>query len=368
RRVPRGWVGVAALVAICLLIAQVVVFGRGAQGTKVAPFAAMRVLWGKVAGIGMPELATASLVPVAALAMVQLFCLACVWGGVAGLGWRRVVEPPVLLLVGIGAAGVGAAMVLGHPAESQLYFLEGARPYLSIAAVCGIAGRRVPWRWAGAGVLIDLAAAWAGVPGGGGPLAGVVVPYLVLGAGVAVAVWWGRGVVLAAVALGIGYAVPASAREVVVHVLPEREQRPRMIPDGALAAGRWLRRHSAPGDVVATDLHCRPVLEPACDSRHYWVAGFTERRVLVEGWAYAESTLARTRLFHGSYLEVPFADQRRLAANDAVFAAPTAGNVRRLADEYGVRWLFTRPDRRLEGYAVPRFRNAAFAVYEIPAG
>ncbi|SDH88048.1 hypothetical protein [Nonomuraea jiangxiensis] len=366
RRGPwREWVGPAAMTSGCLLIAHVVVFGRGAHGTVVAPFATMRDLWGVVAGVGMPELASVSAVPLLVLTVVHLFCLACVWGGVAGLG-RRVLEPPVLLLLGMGLAGIGAVVVLGHPAASQLYFLEGVRPYLSIAAVCGALAA---WRPAVPGGMVALGAggallAWV-VEVPGGPLVRVVVPYLVLGVAAAV-VAWRRRHVLAVVALLAGYAVPASAWEVVGHVLPDEDRRERLIPAGARAAGRWLREHSAPGDVVATDLHCRYPQWRTCDSRHHWVSGFSERRVLVEGWAYAESTQSRTELFVTSYLGVPFADPARLAANDAVFRAPSAENVQHLAQKYGVKWLFTGLNPKLGRFAQLRFRNGTSAVYRIP--
>jgi hypothetical protein len=126
-----------------------------------------------------------------------------------------------------------------------------------------------------------------------------------------------------------------------------------------------LREHSSPDDVVATDLHCRPAAWPKCDGRHFWVSGFSERRVLVEGWAYAESTLSRAELFVTPYLEVPFADPARLAANDAVFREPSAGNVRHLAQKYGVKWLFTGINPKLGKFARLRFRNATSSVYEL---
>ncbi|WP_344216800.1 hypothetical protein [Nonomuraea bangladeshensis] len=408
RRVPGRWLGVAGLALGGLVVAQAVVFGRGTQGMEVAPFATMRVLWGVVTGVAQGE---SAVLPAGAgagavwvfggLAAVQLFCFACVWGGVTGLGWRRMVEPDVLLLVGMGGAGVGAVLVLGHPAGSQLYFLESVRPYLSVAAVCGVvvAGRA----WAGEGRLVArvvgaavaLGAGVAVVVAGGqellrgsvrieadlGGLMWVVGPYLVVAAFVVLVVVTvlgattvGRrrpvvpGPVLVVVGVMAGYGVPASAVEVVRHVVPDEGRRERVVPRGGREAARWLREHSRVDDVVATDLHCRPVVAPGCDSRHYWVTGFSERRVLVEGWAYAESTLSRAREYGGSYLSVPFADAARLAANDAVFAAPTRENVQRLAGEYGVRWLFTRVNPRLDGYAVLRFRNRAFSVYELPAG
>ncbi|MBF8187621.1 hypothetical protein ITP53_18140 [Nonomuraea sp. K274] len=354
RRLRAEWVVPAGLTAACLVVAHFVVFGQGAQGTAFAPFATMRTQW---AGAG---------VALGVLTAVHLFCLACVWGGVAALG-RRALDPPMLLLLGMGGAGVGAAVLLGHPSQSQLYFLEGVRPYLSVAAVCGVvsgpAGRRARWAVpacvAGAGAA--LLAEGFEVPGG--PLTRVVVPYLVLGAGALLV--WRRGFALVMVALLGGYAVPTSVREVIGRVVPADVVRVPSIPEGARAAGRWLRDHSSPGDVVATDLHCRPVRWPACDSRHFWVSGFSERRVLVEGWAYAESTLSRTELFGASYLMVPFADPGRLAANDAVFARPSAENVRHLAQKYGVKWLFTGINHRLDKFAQLRFRNATSSVYEL---
>ncbi|WP_346110125.1 hypothetical protein [Nonomuraea maheshkhaliensis] len=375
RRGP--WAGAAVWTLLCLLFAQFVLFRQGAQGTVVSPFATMRGLWARLVALAEPptEPAASAAAPVLWLAVltgVHLFCLACVWAGVAGLG-RRVLEPGLLLVLGVGAAGIGAAVLLGHPAESQLYFLEAARPYLSIAAVCGVlAAPRLPWIrlvcLAAAGAVVALVAGLltAQAPDGfpGGRLGLVVVPYAVLA--VAALLVWRRGHVLAVIAVLAGYAVPTSLREVAGHIVPDGEKRERLIPPGARAAGRWLREHSAPGDVVATDLHCLHDGWRVCDSRHFWVSGFSERRVLVEGWAYAESTLSRAGLSAGSYLAVPFADQARLAANDAVFRAPTAQNVRQLADRYGVTWLFTGMNPRPQEFARLRFRNACCSIYQIP--
>ncbi|MFI6918409.1 hypothetical protein ACIBIZ_00550 [Nonomuraea spiralis] len=375
RRLRLEWVVPAVITFGCLLIAQFVVFGRGAQGTVVAPFATMRTLWGVVADVAPPALAAEPWGPVLVFVGLHLFCLVCVWGGVAALG-GRLLDPEVLLPVGIGLAGIGAILVLGHPSDAQLYFLEGVRPYLSVAAVCGVVAalerRRVPWAVvagaAGLGVAVAVVAARLEPPGG--VLVRVMVPYLVL-AGVAAGVlaFRRRGFALAVVALLAGYTGPTSLRETVVHVAPESWKRERLIPTGALEAGRWLRDHSSPGDVVATDLHCRnPVPRRTCDSRHFWVSGFTERRVLVEGWGYAESTLSRAELFVTPYLHVPFADQARLADNDAAFREPSARNVHRLAHKYGVKWLFTGINPALGRYARLRFQNADSSVYELTTG
>ncbi|PZF99253.1 hypothetical protein C1J01_48460, partial [Nonomuraea aridisoli] len=79
-RVRGTWPAAAGVTLGFLVFAQVVLFGGGSQGTAFAPFATMRDLWGAVSG-GRAEAPLTSLL---VLTGVQLFCLACVWGGAAG--------------------------------------------------------------------------------------------------------------------------------------------------------------------------------------------------------------------------------------------------------------------------------------------
>ncbi|WP_205315361.1 hypothetical protein, partial [Nonomuraea lactucae] len=143
----------------------------------------------------------------------------------------------------------------------------------------------------------------------------------------------------------------------------------QVVPEGGLAAGRWLRAHSGPDDLVATNAHCRWGREEPCDSRFPWVAALSERRVLVEGWAYTSANLSRWR--PGLPPEsLPFWDDELIRLNDAAFHAPSADVMRRLRDGHGVRWLFAeeRPGTTLPeigDYATPRFRSGGYAVYQI---
>ncbi|MFG1964011.1 hypothetical protein [Nonomuraea sp. NPDC049028] len=370
-------VGIGIMLA-GLAFAQFVVFGGQRQGLVLAPFASMRPVWGLVMDLGPKQVARASVWPIAGLMGIHLICLACVWAGVLGVLARRAVlrDPGMLLLLGIGAGGIGAVVLLGHPSASQYYFLEGARPYLSIASVAGMAacGRErgfaaAKW-WAalGAGLAVGVRVLLGpDVPVHG--LFPLALPYLVL-VGVVAAVALRRGpVVLAVVAVLTGYAVPATLTQGVGPSSHHEAPPPvRMVPQGALEAGRWLRDHSSPDDVVATNAHCRPVGWKVCDSRHFWVSAYSERRVLVEGWAYAQSTMSRSEPFGISYLALPFADQARLAANDAMFRQPSAENVARLVREYGVKWAFTENDTALDGFATLRFRSGQCSVYELRAG
>ncbi|MEV6151247.1 hypothetical protein AB0L53_12985 [Nonomuraea sp. NPDC052129] len=385
-------VGVGIMLA-GLAFAQFVVFGGQRQGLVLAPFASMRPVWGLVMDLGPKQVARASVWPIAGLTGIHLICLACVWAGVLGVLARRLVlrDPGMLLLLGIGAGGIGAVVLLGHPSASQYYFLEGARPYLSIASVAGMAACGRERGFAAAKWWVALGAGLAlGVRVLLGPdlpvhgLFPLALPYLVLvgvvAVAAAVALWRGptvlapqherRGpVVLAVVALLTGYAVPATLTQGVGPSSHHEAPPPvRMVPEGALEAGRWLRDHSSPDDVVATNAHCRPVGWKVCDSRHFWVSAYSERRVLVEGWAYAQSTMSRSEPFGVSYLALPFADQARLAANDAMFRQPSAENVARLVREYGVKWALTENDTALDGFATLRFRSGQCSVYELGAG
>ena len=65
-----------------------------------------------------------------------------------------------------------------------------------------------------------------------------------------------------------------------------------------VAAGDWLRRHSAPADVVATNRYCTDPRDDAqdtarsCTALDFSVAALTGRRTDVAGWAYSASALA----------------------------------------------------------------------------
>jgi hypothetical protein len=182
--------------------------------------------------------------------------------------------------------------------------------------------------------------------------------------------WTGSGDVAAAavVVLFMALALPASAAW-HLNTLRSRPQLPQVISPGALAAGRWLREHSSVSDLVATNAHCSQP-GPPCITLHFWVSGFAERRVLVEGWGYTAASNRRAMHFRGRYTTVPFWDRRLLEDNDAAFRRPSAATVGLLRSRHHVRWLFA--DRRVPGlsprlgdFATLRFRHGDCSVYEI---
>lgn len=102
----------------------------------------------------------------------------------------------------------------------------------------------------------------------------------------------------------------------------------------------WLRDHSDPSDIVATNLHCAvKKTTPECDARLFWVGAFTQRLVLVEGWGYT----AEAHEAHGvnglPFARQPFHDQELFELNEAAFYDPSPEVMDALRDR-GVVWLF----------------------------
>ncbi|MET7460686.1 hypothetical protein [Nonomuraea sp. NPDC005501] len=187
--------------AACALAAQAALLGAW-QGVAVDPLAFMRVSWAALTGAGSAgDAAEASALSLAGVTALCLLCGAITWCGVLGLlrRPRLLARPPVVLALGMGAAGLGALLLLAEPYQAQTDFLQAACPYLAMAAVYGL-GCVV--RKAGVSFRAGLCAALAGVAAacavrwvfgvhvplrpGGGELA-LYLPYLTL-AGVVLAV------------------------------------------------------------------------------------------------------------------------------------------------------------------------------------
>jgi hypothetical protein len=392
RRLQRtALAGILATVP-SLAIAQFVLFGGTSDGMVVHPGS----MFGSIAASAV----SSSDPPVAlkvVVALVSIFGGVCIWGGVFGLAsWRKaLLDPPVLLLLGISAAGIGVATLLRFPGSSQLFFLGGAIPYMSVVAACGISavvperlpqGSRASLPGAAAcGIIAILVVRELGGrtrPTTDEATLRVLGPFLVLVViaavfMVALAVARRRRPALRplspalACAFVTGLLLPAS----FLHVREMWRGLPQPVPTaviapGTLEAGRWLRDHSHPDDVVATNSVCAPPSGNGCDNRYFSVSAYTERRVLVENWRFLVRTLEEAVKRNMPDASVPFWDRRRMSDNDAVFHHPSVETVRRLRNAYGVRWLFV--DRRhyppapdLERFVRLRFTAGDCAVYEI---
>jgi hypothetical protein len=406
RRWHRPALGALAVVLPGLLFAQFVLFRGEAQGMVIEPLAGLsRYSLGGGTGLGGFMYGSVPTTGAALVAITAITLLAWVmtWGGASAVltaAGRR--DPAHLLTGGIGLAAFGAVLLMNHYGFSQTWFLVAARPYLAVAAVAGLAvlvgGRRTAGagRWLVVAALLGIGAAWV-LPvlgrdtaptveseGRRQVLIDIAVPHVVLVAAVlavAVTAWliWGRGRAAAvAVAMMMGISLYPSGVVVADHVraavaagfAPEPVTGPQW-PVGTRRAAAWLRGHSDPDDLVATNAHCRRTKAVACDNLHFWFAAFSERRFLVEGWGYTPTAnrLQTETGMRGN--AIPYWDADRLAANDAAFHRPGAGTVGLLRDEYQVRWLFVdltdkavRADL-LARYATLRYRSGKVAVYRL---
>ncbi|MEV4106455.1 hypothetical protein [Nonomuraea sp. NPDC049695] len=396
RRLP--WPALAALlmVGLCLLFAQFVLFGGLRQGLLIAPFSDMGTIWQYLTGASVdisPPLM--SLVGVSAM---YLLAWAVTWSPVLGMlsRPRLIVRSDVLLMLGMAAAGLGATIVFDHPGRSQAYFLWGSHPYLAIIAVFGVlvvlrqarVPRALTWRAIGVG----LVAAYA-IPilygvrpplHPGQPEIALYLPYVTLavivGLGITAVVATRSGLrgwafLIAALAV-IG--LPAAHHVRVFTVLSRGDGEPSTsaapasaIPQGVLPVARWVRDHSAPDDLVATNVHCRWGFENPCDSRQFWLSALAERRMLLEGWAF---TAKNADGWEPGRMEQhqPFWDRPRFEANEAAFLSPSPATIQRLREGYGVRWLLV-DERRLPAgsqlgkFAELQYREGDYAAYRLPS-
>ena len=378
----------AALVVLSFVAVYAAVFtGRG-NGLALDPVESLSS--SSPVGRALLAGAPAGMAAVAVVAVARVISL-----GARALGFLGVVGDPQLrrdpafaLVGGIALAGVGGVLLLSHPGRSQLYFLANSVPAVAIGAAGGLVvlweRARDQWRLVAAAAVVAAVAVdllWLAFGDADSPVA----PAAALGRALAVVV------IFAATALGAAAAArrfrrPAGAVAIAVlatsvllagvgpvlanHVqLPQpaaadvSETTPLAFSGDQIDAARWLRDHSRRDDVVATNRHCVTVTERKCDARRFFVAAYTERRVLVEGWAYTPTWSFTVRL-----RDTVFWDPPLLALNDTFMTAPSAQGALALRAR-GVDWVFidkTGPhSTEMEDFADLRHETPWAAVYEL---
>jgi hypothetical protein len=400
RRVSRPVLIALAITIGAQLVGNAVLFAFETHGMAVRPF------WGpdKFLPPGGGALAVGGI----ALAFVANMMLrlaglpVLVWLG----GRGRKIGDVEVLLAGGALTGVVAYLVFAHPGDANQYFLRAGWMFGVIGSAWGavlladrarLTGRapaaaRARRSLAAAAVLccailIGLELAFAGPVTGRdrfAPLDPIVSWFLALFAITAIGAFlWqiaraltptlrGRGpVVLLTLALLAG--APGLVMESrIAHRHPNGGgYAPVVMPASRVEAARWLREHSTPAQVVATNAHCLAVVRGLCDSRTFWISAYSERRVLVEGWIFAPRAAAMAAT-SPSGVYTPFWDQGLLRLNDAAFTAPTPEVLLALRDEHGVRWLVAdrtsaagRESPALARYADKVFDNGRIAIYAL---
>jgi hypothetical protein len=395
RRLPWAVIAAGLLTGVAQLFATAVLYGFQTYGVKIGPLFGLARYWALPPDAqppGRPGWQQWLLV-VAVWAAFLINMQLRVAGSVPLLWLRRGrLQPVQWFLLGGALAGPVLYLLLEQPGDGNQYFTRAGFTFGVIASAWGYAmvldrvrlsrqGRVALAVGAGALAVILVATQWlAAGPAPTGqpyrPLLPLLTWSAVLAAiGLVVALWWpsladsrpwlrGRG---GLVALTVLLVVGAPG-------LPMDMRKSWEAPNGGAYAtvpmprsrvetARWVRDHSDPHDVVATNAHCLQVINGWCDARSFWLSAYAERRVLVEGWGFAPR-IATTGAF------TPFWDQELLSRNDEAFTAPTAADLAELRERYAVRWLVV--DRsvggespQLAGLAARRFDNGRLAVYEL---
>ncbi len=406
RRVPWRVGGLALLSVGVFALATAVFYGPGSRSLTFGPFQivdAQAMALGLIAPGGTPpEFVRLT------LSAVFVICVAGQAVGALGLfargGWRR---PVPWLLLGSWTAAVGVLLLMRHPGHGQYYFYFSAVVPMAVLSAAGWARAAGPLTRRTVGVVaaacltgLASATAIAAATSSRRPLtsastdAGRMLASFWYPLALALAVVllltlvfhlvtrrsdkFGGRTLLVAISLVIGYGLPyplANALRFHDGPIPAKQLGDTTIREGGLAAATWLRGHSDPDDLIATNSHTRLLGRAAAfDHRSFWISAYSERRVLVEGWAYIAPEvvgLPSNELTNRSS-GPPFWDPERLRLNDEVFTHPTAANLAQLQRRYGVDWLFVDTGRapalaRLERLADRRFSTRNYVVFALRA-
>lgn len=302
-------------------------------------------------------------------------------------------DPVTYLLLGTGLAGVAAVSMLTHPGRSQAYFLWSAAPLLAIGSAVGLAALaerlgRTGFPAVVCGVATGLgahliigrlreavfaenavgmaAAGWGTLLVGGAVAAAVVLR-------------WHRGsnpqsvVVTVLVVTVLTAATVPIVLEKITPSLPSNNRSltadaPHAFSADQVDAARWLRDHSQPRALIMTNRHCQLREPERCGNRRFFVAAYTERPVLVEGWGYTPSWWADDSEPKGHR---QFWDPELLMLNDGFLRAPTKEDGARLR-ALGVKWVYidktTGYSRRLSTFARPRHETEWAWILELGDG
>lgn len=395
RRIHLPSVLALLIVGAAMAFAQFVIFGGGSWGTSILPFEQaerMQALYGfeVQAGDGWGVWATVLVV----VALVYGYALLA--AGMFGFGRRLLSHPAVAALFGIAIAGQGAAMVLVQHGGSERYFVRSAAALTIPLALWGLAfrfrkfGPRTKLVVAVLVVGAPFLALWIGwqtlpkpMPAGpdgnwratwatAGPIAAAVLLAVLIGLTIKTAGRFARrritavglacALLMAMGTLPTGRVLARYQQAVALNGLDHVITRsgPYDIPWRGKEAARFLRDNSDPDELVATNGHCRIPERLGCDSRSFWLSGYTERRILLAGWGYtseANSAADRTGAIYD-----PFWDQELEARNDAVFMDPNPNAAAILKDRYGVDVLFV--DERFGAVDPDRMNRIAQRIYD----
>jgi hypothetical protein len=392
RRIDRSATMVTGMLLAATLFAQIVLFGMQSGNMLVVPFRTVKVALNRQ----FIEVSTGS---VAAMTLTFLVWWLLYGVGAIGLArdgrWR---DPRAIWLLVAILAGVAGPFLFYRSGLAQLWFQRSANELVVLLSAWGLAYLLPrPLTRHRAGVLLGIAAAsgfaaflvgalvearWTPdehVTLGGLALTVVTVIAIVAALWVVRVIIGRRGghrpgaLIGVTILLGLGLTnVYATVYDVATQRPHELVKYPAMFARGGVEAAQYIRDHSSPDEVVATNAHCLSPTDERCDNRNFWVSAYTERRIVIEGWGYNSLTASFANpAYNNAYIPTPYPE--RLAMNDAAFQYPSDETVGRLVDTYGVDWLFVSKEYpadidgldALPSLLAKRFEGKGYVVYEV---
>ncbi|WP_112241455.1 hypothetical protein [Kribbella monticola] len=408
RRVNLRTLVLAVLAVIGYGVNFLLIVRGASQGMAIKPAGTFRsMLQGMTVGLA-PDVRPGRSVLVIVSAAIVVGWLMPVVGAL--LIRRRIPRDPMAVFLVAGfVLAIGAASILYQFAQAQVFFARNAFIYGVLIATWGLASldRRL-YLAVGPALALGVAAIYyarSRLDGGlirscrdtgcldrifAEPL---LTALIVVAVGIVVLglVFRGSGRTWAAIAVAalLGLTVSPTIASLQRFANPGGSTYESIAP-GGIEAARFIRRQSGPDELIATNIHChRPTSTVAggglsvgkradqrCHSGSFWIPGYAERRVLVEGWAYTAKANNHADT-SSEALYSPFWDQEKLRLNDAAFTTPTREGLATLHTKYGVNWLFADsrvnpiPDT-LSKLAELRFHSGTVSVYQLrptpPAG
>ena len=311
--------------------------------------------------------------------------------GIVGLLIHKPWDVRFWWLAGATVSGLGATLLLGHVGSSQVYFGRSSAPLIAALSAWGLTllfeGASIRARRTGALVAISAGAVlywvrlfteswreslitdgeavetpvlriWMNLP--------VFLGLLILTWLVAVVIRdvskGAHTVPLRIVVAGlVGLGLARSMAFVTGHYDdPDFTDVNRTFGQSGRSAAEWLMANSGPDDRVMTNVHCGPAWPQGsgCDARHFWMSALSQRRFLIEGWAYTARSGDWTNPFWGN--------RALLQSNDQFFREPSAATLARAMKFAPTDWLFVDTRGQVSMNRLLAFSGAAVAYTSGP--
>lgn len=255
-------------------------------------------------------------------------------------GWYLVVLARHLAGPVPDPAGINSSIAVGLApvilAVIVTWLVARGRPVVWLGLVAGLLGASLPHR---------AQALWSDLLPGGASTLHVLVLLLALGALAILTRPLAARTIAGLATAGLAALILVTMPSVVLatrdsHARPAAAELGRTVTAAETKAARWVEANAARDDIIATNVHClAKTTQPFCDARAFWVGAFTERRVLLEGWAYTPEAHKAHGVDGRKYANQPFHDAELFGLNEAAFTAPTPQVLAELRS-LGVRWLF----------------------------